>query len=178
GDGTSRWPRPAGRSGWVRTPTTGWREARRLASARSAKTGVPANTTRRDAPAGRGAPPASSGDGTLLLAELCPDARLLEPREVLDEHLAVQVIDLVLDAHREQPVRFLGEGGAVPVQRADGHPIRALDLVVDAGHRQATFLVDLGFLALRDDLGVDEHPQVVPLLGDVDHHHPQVNVDL
>src|SRR5690606_34074776 len=178
GDGTRRWPRPAGRSGWVRTPTTGWREARRLASARSAKTGVPAKTTRRGAPAGRAAPPAPSGDGTLLLAELCPDARLLEPRQVLDKHLAVQVIDLVLDADREQPVRFQGEGRAVPVQGADGHAIRTLDLVVDARNRQATLLVDLRFLALRDDLGVDEHAQIVALLGDVDHHHPQVDVHL
>ena len=50
-----------------------------------------------------------------LLGELGADALLLELRQVLDEHLALQVIHLVLDADREQALRFEREGIAVLV---------------------------------------------------------------
>ena len=60
-----------------------------------------------------------SGDGQArlaqLLGELRADALLLELRQVLDEHLALQVIHLVLDAHREQALRLERERLAVLV---------------------------------------------------------------
>jgi hypothetical protein len=44
------------------------------------------------------------------LASFGADALLLELRKMLDEDLALEVIHLVLDAHREQALRFEREG--------------------------------------------------------------------
>src|SRR5512140_802128 len=68
-------PRPAGRSGWVRTRGISWPAAISASRARAAKGGVPAKTTRKPA----------SGGLALALLQLGPDAVLLELREVLDE---------------------------------------------------------------------------------------------
>ena len=52
-----------------------------------------------------------------------------------------------------------------------------VDLVVVAGDRKAAFLA-LGLAFGREDLGVDEHPQVVAGLGNVDDDDALVHVDL
>src|SRR5689334_17451381 len=95
-----RMPRPAGRSGCVTTSGTSWPASSRRSSARAANAGVPAKTRRRKARSGRLAQ---------LLGELGANALLLQLRQMLDEHLALQVIHLVLDADREQSLRFKRE---------------------------------------------------------------------
>ena len=91
-------PRPAGRSGWVRTRGTSWPAARIASRARAAKGGVPAKTTRKDARP-------ESGGLALAFLQLRADAVLLQFRQVIDEDLALQVIHLVLDAGREHRPR-------------------------------------------------------------------------
>src|ERR1700682_203539 len=98
-------PRPPGRSGCVKTKTTGCELPRRRASARSANSGVPANTRRRN----------GSRRLAELLGQLGANALLLQLRQVLHEDLALEVIHLVLDAYREQPLGFEREGIAVLV---------------------------------------------------------------
>src|SRR5688572_21604604 len=129
-----RRPRPAGRSGWVRTRATSCSASSSRASARSANSGVPAKTRRRKERSGRLAQ---------LLRELCANALLLELRKVLDEDLALEVIHLVLDANGEQPLRFQGEGIAVLIVRAHLAALRALHQLVDVRHREAAFF-DVG----------------------------------
>src|SRR5688572_23128667 len=99
-------PRPAARSGCVRTNATSWPAATSRARARSANCGVPAKTRRRSAKSGRLAQ---------LLGELGANALLLELRQVLDEHLALQMIHLVLDANRQESLRLQGKSVAVLV---------------------------------------------------------------
>src|SRR5687768_17707909 len=101
------------------------------ARARSANCGVPAKTRRRSAGSGRLAQ---------LLGELGADALLLELRQMLDEHLALQVVHLVLDAHGEKTLRLQGERIAVLVVRAHLDTLGTLDQFIDARHRQAAFL--------------------------------------
>src|SRR5690348_2456916 len=91
-------PRPAGRSGCVRTSAMSCPASSRPLSACSAKCGVPAKIRRRNAE--------RSGGLSQLLRQLGADALLLQLRQVLDEHLALQVIHLVLDADREQTLCF------------------------------------------------------------------------
>src|SRR5262245_46391563 len=86
-------PRPAGRSGRVSTSTTSWPAARSACNEAAANAGVPANTRRM----------AASERHALLLLHLGGDAGLLEPRQVFDEDLALEVVHLMLDAHRQQP---------------------------------------------------------------------------
>src|SRR3979490_3432224 len=93
-------PRPAGRSGCVKTRATSWPACNRRASARSANSGVPAKTRRRKA---------RSGGLAQLLCELGADALLLALRQALDKHLALQMIHLVLDANGKQAVPIEGE---------------------------------------------------------------------
>jgi hypothetical protein len=111
------------------------------------------------------------------LGQLGLDAGAFEARQVVDEDLSLQVIQLVLDAYREEAVGLELERLAVTVERAHGDTLGALHLVEDARHRQAAFLAFLG--ARRcDDLGIDEHAQRVVGLGDVDDDHALVDVDL
>src|SRR4026209_2094058 len=126
-------PRPAGRSGCVRTRGISCPASSSAVSARAAKSGVPAKTRRRK----------SLGALAELLGEARADALLLELRETLYEDLALQVIHLVLDAHREQPPRSEREKIAVPVVRAHLNAFGALERLVDPRYRQATFL-DVG----------------------------------
>src|SRR6185503_12119081 len=113
--GTTRSPRPDGRSGWVSTSATVCVLPRIRPSERSANSGVPAKIRRRNGEALRGL--------AQLLGELRADALLLELRQVLDEDLALEVIHLVLDAHREQPLRLEGESDAVLVVRPHAHAL-------------------------------------------------------
>ena len=67
-------------------------------------------------------------------------ARLLELRKVFDEHLALQMIHLVLDADGEQSLGFEFEGCAIQTEGAHFNLRRALHGFVDAGNRQAALL--------------------------------------
>jgi hypothetical protein len=90
-------------------------------------------------------------------------------RQVIDEDDAVQVVDLVLNAHRQQAIGFHRPLLAVEVEVFDGDPLGTLDLVVDAGHRQAAFFADLltaAFLQGR----IDEGEKIVLLFRHVDDH--------
>src|SRR5436190_14004347 len=91
--GVSFRPRPAGRSGWVRTRTMSCPAPWSAARARAAKAGVPAKTTRKAS--------AVSGGLALAFLELRANAVLFQLGQVVDENLAVQVIHLVLDARGE-----------------------------------------------------------------------------
>src|SRR5262245_38171110 len=161
-------PRPAGRSGWVTTNGIWCPAFSKRSSARDANSGVPAKTRRRKAGSGRLAK---------LLRQLGADALLLQLREVLDEHLALQVIHLVLDADREQPLGLERERLAVLIVGAHLDALGALHQLVDAGHGKATFL-DVRLSGRFHDLGVHQHDQRVVPVGDVDHDDLLVHVDL
>src|ERR1044071_666111 len=165
---TGRSPRPAGRSGWVSARAISCPEARSRANARSANSGVPAKTRRRKA---------RSGCLAQLLGQLGANALLLELRQVLDEHLALQVIHLVLDADREQPLSLERESGAVLVIGANLDPLGTLDQLVDRRQRKAAFL-DVGDAYRLHDLWIDQNDEGIAPLGDVDHDDLLVDVDL
>ena len=112
-------------------------------SAGNANSGVPAKATRNfSTRAGRAAGRRRFGAAFLaFLVELLADALALEVRQVVDEQLALEVIHLVLDAHREHVRRSrvsLTWPGAVVRAQADARG--TLDLVEDPRHRQAALL--------------------------------------
>jgi len=88
------------------------------------------------------------------------------------------VIAFVLDAHGEQAFGDQLVVAAVAFLRLDPYLLRAVDILVEAGHRQAAFLVLVHLLGQRFELGVDEHPWLGLVLGQVHHHHALVHVDL
>src|SRR5688572_21414245 len=104
-DGRGFRPRPAGRSGCVTTPTISCpssSSARRLGAAKS---GVP----QKRIFTGVGSAPAGSSLRLRLRLGLLPLRHLhlaLEGAQAVDEEDAVQVIDLVLEGAREQPLRL------------------------------------------------------------------------
>src|SRR5262245_29075171 len=113
GEARSSRPRPAGRSGWVSTPTTWWRDSSSARSAGSAKCGVPANAIRNEligavdgfsvgARAGLLACPA--GAFLAVLFELLANAFALQVGEIVDEQLAFEMIHLVLQTDGSQSV--------------------------------------------------------------------------
>src|SRR3989344_6121666 len=102
-------PRPAGRSGWVYTARMRWPARSSASSAGTAKAGVPAKMRFMQRPLHRQA---------LLLFQFLVDARLFQAREVIDEDLAVEVIDFVLDAGGEQMLGLDLDRLALAVQRA------------------------------------------------------------
>lgn len=76
----------------------------------------------------------------MLFLEFFLDPVALEVREVINEQLAVQVIALMLDADGEQAFGNQFVRLAVTVQRLDADLLRAVDVLVETGYRQAAFL--------------------------------------
>src|SRR3954471_13721886 len=142
--------------------------ATRAARARSAKSGVPAKTRRRKA---------GSGGLAQLLGESRPNPLLLQLGEGFNEHLALQMVQLVLDAHRKQPLGLECERGAVLIVSAHFHALRPFYELVNARQRETTFL-DVGYAGRVDDLRVDQDHQAVAPLGDVDDDDLLVHIDL
>src|SRR3954471_432494 len=146
-------PRPAGRSGCVRTNTTSCPERTSARKALSAKTGVPAKISRM-------APLQGPSLLVLLLAQFGQNPRLLEPREVLDENNTFEVVHLVLDADRQKPIGFQLVATSFPIQRCDFDPFRACNAIKNAGYRKTAFL-QLGVAPSLEDLRIDQHQQIV-----------------
>src|SRR5882672_8693647 len=130
--GLLRMPRPAGRSGCIRTSAISCPASSSRARARSANAGVPAKIRRRNAD--------GSGGLAQLLGELGADALLLQLREMLDEDLALQMIHLVLDAYGKQTLRLERERIAVLVVGAHFHALGPRHQFVDSGDRKTAFL--------------------------------------
>src|ERR1700730_18018948 len=65
----------------------------------------------------------------------------LEAGQPLDPEQAVQLIDLMLVADSAQALGFFGLRIVVDVAIADPDARMTLDVVIDAGHRDAAFLV-------------------------------------
>src|SRR5215210_6219020 len=112
--------------------------------------------SRTSAPARTSCPgpgPAVSGPLALRgLPELRQHPVALELREVVDEQDAVEVVDLVLHAGGEEPVRILLDGRAVEVCVAEAHPVGALHLLVVFGNREAALLVGPRLVRGPEDL--------------------------
>jgi hypothetical protein len=75
---------------------------------------APIGHRRRMTPQGRRA----SGRLAVLFEQLGADTVLLQARQVLDEHPALEMVHLVLDAHRQQTIGIERECCAVLVERA------------------------------------------------------------
>src|SRR5688572_21044290 len=165
GDGTSvERERPRGRSGCVTTAQTSNPSPTSARSDGAAKADVPQKRTRtlqllvavvvlrdfqrRDAARQR------LVAGAQLLPLLERRAPLEQP-EIVDEQLAVQVIDLVLEAARQQLGRVELDRFPLAVLRLDDDAHRALDVGVDVGNRQATLFAPLRSLAMHD-LRIDD----------------------
>ena len=80
----------------------------------------------------------------------------LELRQVVDEQDAVQMVDLVLQAGREQPVRFDLVRLALKIEILDLHLRGAFDVIVEFRNRKTSFFVDRLLVAGGDDLRIDE----------------------
>src|SRR5262249_59901554 len=98
------------------------------------------------------------------LAEFLDDAGALELGDVVDEQHAVEMVDLVLQAGRQQPVRLdlLLVAGKIGV--ADAYLRRALDLLIIFRNRQTAFLVGRALLRCPDELRIDVDLRVSRLL--------------
>ena len=63
-----------------------------------------------------------------------------EGADAVDEKDAVEVVDFMLDANRQQVVGFEFDVVAVPIHAANDDVARALDLGIDARDRETAFL--------------------------------------
>src|SRR5256885_2495490 len=97
-----------------------------------------------------------------LLLEFLANALALQIRQVVDEQLAVEEIDLVLHAHRQDVLVIALERLAGAILRAQPDLRRALHFIENPRHRQTPFLAARLPLA-REDLRVDEHQRLVVL---------------
>ncbi|MCY1447309.1 hypothetical protein D9M71_639220 [compost metagenome] len=114
----------------------------------------------------------------MKLFQFLLDAVAFERGQVIDEQFAIEVVAFVLDAHREQIFGDQFVGLAVAVQRLDLDPLRAIDVFVEARHRQTAFLVLAHVVGQRFELGVDEHSRLGAVFGEVHHDDTFVHVDL
>ena len=114
----------------------------------------------------------------MLFFQLLLDPVALEGRQIIDEQLAVEVIAFVLNAHRQQAFGNQLEGLAVTVEGLDFDFLRAIDVFVEARHRQAAFLILLNFVGQGLELGVDKHQRFILVFGQVHHHQALVYIHL
>lgn len=99
---------------------------------------------------------------------------------MIDEENAVEMVNLVLQAGGEQPVRLDLLLLAIEVEIAHPHTGRPLHFLVIFGNRQAAFLVGARLLRRPDDLGVDEDHRALflALARDVEHDEALQDADL
>src|SRR5512143_2146542 len=115
--GVSFMPRPACRSGWVSTRAIWCPASASAFRAAAANGGVPAKMRRTVGRLERCADRRSVGPVfACLLQKLGFDAVALETGQVIDKHLAQQMIQLMLDAHGQQAVGLQFERLAVAVE--------------------------------------------------------------
>src|SRR5688500_8657563 len=105
-----------------------------------------------------------SADVRVRLLQLALDHLALQRPDEVDEQLAAQVVELVEQAAREQPLALDFELLAVDAEGADPGLHRALDLDEDVGEGEAALIGELGLLAGPDLLGVDEGDRRVVLV--------------
>jgi hypothetical protein len=86
----------------------------------------------------------------LLLFQFPANAGSFQLRQVIYKQLAIQMIDLMLDAHRQQSIRPHIEGKSRPVERTNADPVGSLYALVDPRYRQTTFFHLLDTLQFKD----------------------------
>src|SRR5580658_2342845 len=156
--------RPAGRSGCETTSATSWPADSSASSVGTAKRGVPQKTSFK---ATTGALPFAFA---LRLANLAQGEVAFQRAHAKDEQHAVNVVDLMLHAAREQLFAVLLEPFAVLVLGANPHLGGAHDLLANVGEAEAAlFLVELALAV--NDLRIDENELLRGVLAhaEVDH---------
>src|SRR5688500_1110030 len=179
GDATSdERERPRGRSGCVTTPATSNPSPMSARRGGAANSGVPQKRIRIVWSERLFAVPTgdcvrrklSNVQREVLLHRLPLRERRapLEKAEVVEEQLAVQVIDLVLQAASEEIGGLEFERLAIAIERSHRNARRAIDVAEHFRDREATFLAPGGALA-DDDLWVHDDDRAVV---EVDHGEP------
>src|SRR5690606_37561032 len=82
-----------------------------------------------------------SGVSLVLFFQLFANPLALQRAEIVDEQFAVEMIDLVLDAHRQQSLGLDLEWLSFPVERPHPDPLGPPDGFVEARYRQAALVV-------------------------------------
>ena len=104
----------------------------------------------------------AAGQGVLVLLD---GLEPLHGLESLEHGVAVQVIDLVLQAHAEQVARgLIANQVGIQVVRLDDDMVGTLDLAANARDGQAALAKRHHMVALLHNHGVDEHVRVVVVL--------------
>ena len=96
---------------------------------------------------------------------ILPDEQVAaQPRQVVDEKDAFQMIDLMLDDGCLQVREILLLLLALEVDIADAHQSGALDLGIHPGNGQATFVMNARRIAKGQDFRIDEHERLLGLI--------------
>src|SRR4051794_380555 len=173
--------RPTGLSGCVTTAATSNPSPSSARSGAVANSGVPQKSTRTSELLVRVLVPlallrrlerrAADEPRILVLLQLPlrQRRRAFEHAQIVEEEAPIEMVDLVLQAAREQLRRFDLVFAPVEIHRADDDVLRALDVGVDVGDGEAAFLGLLLRAAPLDDLRIDHDER---LAVDLDHGEP------
>ena len=83
---------------------------------------------------------------------------------MVDEEHAVEMVDLMLEADREQAVDPFLMRLAVAIEPAGADAVGAKHLGIMIGHRQAAFRIGHGDVGAFEDLGIDEDARILDRL--------------
>src|SRR5688500_11451072 len=103
--------------------------------------------------------------GARQLADLADDEVLLQAAQPIDEHGAIEMIHLVLEAAGEQSRSLDDLLDTLAVESLEHRARRTGDRGVEAGHAQAAFFFELHAVAV-DELGIDERHQILRVTAD------------
>ena len=113
----------------------------------------------------------------MFFFQFLDDPVQFQARELFHEYLAIQMVDFMLQADREQAVGMQFERLALPVKRAQGDLLCACHFLVNAGYRQTAFLA--GFFTFPvEDFRVDEYLQGILFFGKIDDQQPDMLIHL
>ncbi len=112
-----------------------------------------------------------------LFVQLLADTVTLQVGQVIHEQFALEMIHLMLQAHRDHAIQIPLKGRAGPILGPHPDARRPLDIIEYVGDRQTALFGLRGTLA-REDLGVDEYQRFGAVLGDIHDDQPAVNIHL
>lgn len=113
----------------------------------------------------------------LLFTQFLPNTVLFEAREPLNEDPALEMIDFMLNTHRQQILGIERECFALDILRAHRHRFGAFHLLINARHRKAALLVNREAVAMGD-FWIDQYKPLIARFGNIDHDHLNMRVDL
>ncbi len=118
-----------------------------------------------------------------VLSEFPHDTVALQPGKMIDEQDAIQMVDLMLEASRQNVVRLDLLRAAIAIEVTGAHAGRPLDILENVWDRQAALLTGRKLRRSPENFWISETKRLwrggfIDAFGHVENNHPLLHGDL